>query len=198
MSSLNGHHGHPEVEGTMGQIDRKVHLVESERDVDNLSFDDSSKLAFVTQTTLSVDDTSSIVSSLKNKFPLISGPKKNDICYATQNRQDGVKELAKRCNIILVVGSPNSSNSNRLREVSINHGVDSYMLDDPNQLQESWFSNDSIVGLTAGASAPEILVQRVLARLMQIGATSVTETGTNTEDVTFRIPKELDLGSRTE
>ncbi len=186
-----GHKGHPEVEGTMGQIDGEVYLVESEADVENLHVRDSNSLAFVTQTTLSVEDTRNVVSALKKKYPDIVGPKKNDICYATQNRQDGVKELAKICDVVLVVGSPNSSNSNRLREVASNLGVAAYMLDDPAQLQEQWVSSDSVVGLTAGASAPEILVQQVISRLKQMGPADIEELGTASEDVIFRIPKEL-------
>ncbi len=186
-----GHKGHPEVEGTMGQVDGTVYLVESEADVEKLKVRDATSLAFVTQTTLSVDDTVNVVSALKKKYPGIVGPRKNDICYATQNRQDGVKELAKICDVVLVVGSPNSSNSNRLREVASNLGVAAYMLDDPSQLDEKWFTNDSIVGLTAGASAPEILVQQVITRLKKMGPTDIEELGNTSEDVIFRLPKEL-------
>ncbi|MAW33581.1 MAG: 4-hydroxy-3-methylbut-2-enyl diphosphate reductase [Proteobacteria bacterium] len=186
-----GHKGHPEVEGTTGQIDGRVHLVESEGDVKNLVVSNPDKLAFVTQTTLSVDDTASIVKVLKEKFPKIVGPKKDDICYATQNRQDGVRELAKFCDVILVVGSPNSSNSNRLREVASKLGVDAYMLDNPVQLDEGWFSDDSVIGVTAGASAPEVLVQQVLDRLKKMGSADIEEIGTSTEDVVFRLPRDL-------
>ncbi len=186
-----GHKGHPEVEGTMGQIEEQVYLVESEADVEALKVREPDQLAFVTQTTLSVDDTIGIIDALKRKFPKIVGPRKDDICYATQNRQDGVKKLARHCDIVLVVGSPNSSNSNRLREVAKNMGAQSYMLDDPVQIDPAWFKKKSVVGVTAGASAPEILVQRVLSRLKDMGGCDFEELGDATEDVVFSLPREL-------
>ncbi|HNE57232.1 MAG TPA: 4-hydroxy-3-methylbut-2-enyl diphosphate reductase, partial [Nitrosomonas sp.] len=168
-----GHHGHPEVEGTMGQVegnDKGMYLVETEDDVANLQVRDEKNLTYVTQTTLSVDDAARVIDALKKRFPAITGPKKDDICYATQNRQDAVKKMVRNCDLVIVVGSPNSSNSNRLCEVARNANVEAYMVDRAEQLQESWLIGKKCIGITAGASAPEILVQQVLARLKQIGS----------------------------
>lgn len=173
-----GHQGHPEVEGTMGQIegeDKGMYLVETEKDVETLTVKDETNLAYVTQTTLSVDDAARIVEALKRRFPLITGPKKDDICYATQNRQDAVKKMVNQCDLVIVVGSPNSSNSNRLCEVARNANVEAYMVDRAEQLQEEWFVGKRSIGITAGASAPEILVQQVISRLKQIGAEQIGE-----------------------
>ena len=186
-----GHAGHPEVEGTMGQVGSGMYLVESIRDVERLEVKDPGNLAFVTQTTLSVDDARSITEALRRRFPAIIGPKKDDICYATQNRQDAVKALAKHCDVLIVVGSPNSSNSNRLREVASNLGVPSYMLDNAAELRPEWVEGKKVVGVTAGASAPEVLVQAVIARLTALGAGSVRELDGIPERVTFPLPKAL-------
>lgn len=193
-----GHQGHPEVEGTMGQIDgddKGMYLVETEADVETLKVKDETNLAYVTQTTLSVDDAARIVDALKKRFPMITGPKKDDICYATQNRQDAVKKMVNQCDLVIVVGSPNSSNSNRLCEVARNANVESYMVDRAEQLQEAWFVGKKIIGITAGASAPEILVQQVISRLKQIGAEQIGEDVTIeelsgvVESVVFPLPK---------
>jgi 4-hydroxy-3-methylbut-2-enyl diphosphate reductase len=186
-----GHHGHPEVEGTMGQAQGGMHLVETPADVAGIQVTDETKLAFVTQTTLSVDDASAIIAALKQRFPSIVGPKKDDICYATQNRQDAVKALVEQCDVVIVVGSPNSSNSNRLREVAANQGVAAYMVDNALELKPEWVAGAARVGVTAGASAPEVLVQEVIARLKQFGATDVSEVAGITEHVTFPLPKNL-------
>ena len=186
-----GHAGHPEVEGTMGQVGSGMYLVESIRDVERLEVKDPGNLAFVTQTTLSVDDARSITEALRRRFPAIIGPKKDDICYATQNRQDAVKALARHCDVLIVVGSPNSSNSNRLREVASNLGVPAYMLDDAAALQPEWVAGKKRVGVTAGASAPEVLVQAVIGRLTSLGALSVRELDGIPERVTFPLPKAL-------
>ena len=186
-----GHHGHPEVEGTMGQSRGGMYLVETLDDVALLTVADESNLAFVTQTTLSVDDASQIVSALKKRFPTIVGPKKDDICYATQNRQDAIKVLAQQCDVVIVVGSPNSSNSNRLREVVANQNVAAYMVDNAGELKPEWVAGKARVGVTAGASAPEVLVQEVVARLRELGATDVSELAGITERVTFPLPKNL-------
>ena len=186
-----GHAGHPEVEGTMGQCDGGVHLVESVADVAGLSVRDPAQLAYVTQTTLSVDDAAAIVAALKARFPDIVGPKKDDICYATQNRQDAVKALARVCDVVLVVGSPNSSNSNRLREVAENCGVQAYMLDTASELRAEWITGKECIGVTAGASAPEVLVRAVVEKLVDLGATAVRELDGVTERVTFPLPKVL-------
>jgi 4-hydroxy-3-methylbut-2-enyl diphosphate reductase len=186
-----GHAGHPEVEGTMGQVDGRMYLVESVEDVEKLQVQDPSNLAFVTQTTLSVDDARAITEVLKRRFPGIVGPKKDDICYATQNRQDAVKAMARRCDVVIVVGSPNSSNSNRLREVASNLGVPSYMVDNAADLDPAWVEGKEVVGVTAGASAPEVLVQAVIGRLRALGAESVTEVDGIPEKVTFPLPKAL-------
>ncbi|MBS0299993.1 MAG: 4-hydroxy-3-methylbut-2-enyl diphosphate reductase [Proteobacteria bacterium] len=193
-----GHQGHPEVEGTMGQIegdDKGMYLVETEMDVETLKVKDESNLAYVTQTTLSVDDAARIVDALKRRFPMIIGPKKDDICYATQNRQDAVKKMVNQCDLVIVVGSPNSSNSNRLCEVARNADVEAYMVDRAEQLQEAWFVGKKNIGITAGASAPEILVQQVISRLKQIGAEQIGEDVTIeelsgvVESVVFPLPK---------
>ncbi|AEJ00074.1 4-hydroxy-3-methylbut-2-enyl diphosphate reductase [Nitrosomonas sp. Is79A3] len=193
-----GHQGHPEVEGTMGQIDgedKGMYLVETEMDVDALKVRDEANLAYVTQTTLSVDDAARIVDALRRRFPMITGPKKDDICYATQNRQDAVKKMVDQCDLVIVVGSPNSSNSNRLCEVARNANVEAYMVDRAEQLQEDWFLGKKIIGITAGASAPEILVQQVISRLKQIGAEQIgedvmiEELSGVVESVVFPLPK---------
>ena len=186
-----GHQGHPEVEGTMGQSQGGMYLVETPADVEFLEVADERNLAFVTQTTLSVDDAGEIVDALKKRFPGIVGPKKDDICYATQNRQDAVKALAQQCEVVIVVGSPNSSNSNRLREVAANQGVAAYMIDNARELKSEWVAGKARIGLTAGASAPEVLVQEVVARLREFGAREVSELDGITERVTFPLPKGL-------
>ena len=186
-----GHAGHPEVEGTMGQSDGGIHLVESTADVDRLVVRDPRNLAYVTQTTLSVDDAAAVVDALKRRFPTIMGPKRDDICYATQNRQDAVKIMAPRCDIVIVVGSSNSSNSNRLREVAANRGIDAYMIDNALELQREWLSGKERVGVTAGASAPEVLVREVIARLKELGALNVQELDGVVERIVFPLPKGL-------
>ncbi len=186
-----GHAGHPEVEGTMGQSEDGMHLVEGPEDVPNLHVNDTENLAFVTQTTLSMDDASKTVAALKTRFPNIVGPKKDDICYATQNRQDAVKTLSEKCDLVIVVGSPNSSNSNRLREVAQSRRVESYMIDNAGELQESWLFGKNTVGVTAGASAPEALVREVIEKLKALGAEEVSELQGMVENVSFPIPKPL-------
>jgi 4-hydroxy-3-methylbut-2-enyl diphosphate reductase len=190
-----GHAGHPEVEGTMGQCEGGsnggMYLVESPEQVADLKVSDEQSLAYVTQTTLSVDDASTIIAALKTRFPFITGPKKDDICYATQNRQDAVKLLVKQCDAVVVVGSPNSSNSNRLREVAANVGVSAYLVNDAEELQPEWFAGKKRVGITAGASAPEVLVQGVIARMEQLGAEKVIELQGIVENVVFPLPKAL-------
>jgi len=186
-----GHRGHPEVEGTMGQAVGGMYLVETAADVARLQVADENNLSFVTQTTLSVDDANNIVEALKTRFPNITGPKKDDICYATQNRQDAVKALAGRCDLVLVVGSPNSSNSNRLREVAHNLGVDAYMVDNADELKPEWLLGKQRIGVTAGASAPEVLVRGVIERLTQLGASSVEDLQGIAENVVFPLPKGL-------
>ncbi len=192
---LIGHAGHPEVEGTMGQYDSQygghIYLVEDEDDVVKLNIKDPNKLAFVTQTTLSMDDTARVIDALKNRFPDIQGPRKDDICYATQNRQDAVRDLAARCDLVLVVGSPNSSNSNRLRELSERMGVLSYLIDNADEMQSSWFDGMHTVGVTAGASAPEILIDQVLDRLQQWGGRLPQELAGRAEHMVFSLPREL-------
>ncbi len=186
-----GHKGHPEVEGTMGQSDGGMYLVESTSDVQKLQVNDEQHLAYVTQTTLSVDDASSIIAALKTRFPFITGPKKDDICYATQNRQDAMKMLVKQCDVVVVVGSPSSSNSNRLREVASNVGLPAYLVDNADELNPEWFVGKKAIGISAGASAPEVLVQGVISRLEKIGGTKVIELQGITENVVFPIPKTL-------
>lgn len=188
-----GHAGHPEVEGTMGQTEGGMYLVESPEQVKTLRVNDENNLAYVTQTTLSVDDASGIVAALRARFPNITGPKKDDICYATQNRQDAVKLLVSQCDVVVVVGSPNSSNSNRLREVAAKVGVPAYLVDDAGGLKPEWFTGKERVGVTAGASAPELLVQDVVLRLQEMGATGVTELQGIEENVVFPIPKALQI-----
>ena len=186
-----GHRGHPEVEGTMGQSTGGMYLVESPADIARLHVNDENNLAFVTQTTLSVDDASAITAALRQRFPNIVGPKKDDICYATQNRQDAVKALARQCDVVIVVGSPNSSNSNRLREVAANQGVPAYMMDNAREFDPLWVAGKSTVGVTVGASAPELLVREVVARLRALGATEVSELPGITEKVAFPLPRDL-------
>ena len=188
-----GHRGHPEVEGTMGQSRGGMYLVETPADVQTLAVTDADRLAYVTQTTLSVDDAQRIVDALRQRCPNIVGPKKDDICYATQNRQDAVKFMARQCDLVIVVGSPNSSNSNRLREVAAALGCEAYMVDGAAQLQQSWVSGKLRVGVTAGASAPEVLVQAVVQRLKELGAAGVTQLDGIKEGVTFPLPKGLAL-----
>jgi 4-hydroxy-3-methylbut-2-enyl diphosphate reductase len=186
-----GHRGHPEVEGTMGQAAGGMYLVETAADVVKLQVADENNLSFVTQTTLSVDDATNIVEALKARFPNITGPKKDDICYATQNRQDAVKALATRCDLVLVVGSPNSSNSNRLREVAHNLGVDAYMVDNAGELNPEWLEGKQKIGVTAGASAPEVLVRGVIDRLTELAAAGVEDLQGIAENVVFPLPKGL-------
>ena len=192
---LIGHEFHPEVEGTMGQYDDsaggKIYLVESVEDVETLEVKDPTKLSYVTQTTLSMDDTSRIIDALRGRFPLIEGPRKKDICYATQNRQDAVKQLALECELLLVVGSPNSSNSNRLKELAERLGCESYLIDSVDDVQPEWFENKTRFGVTAGASAPEVLVQQVVRRLRQICNQDPEELNGVEENIVFSMPKEL-------
>ncbi len=194
---LIGHEGHPEVEGTMGQYDLKnggaIYLVEDEDDVASLVVGNPQKLAFVTQTTLSIDDTAKVIDALREKFPAIQGPRKDDICYATQNRQDAVRDLANQCDVVLVVGSPNSSNSNRLRELAERMGKHAYLVDNADELQKEWFNHVATVGVTAGASAPEILIKQVLQRLQDWGASVPQELAGREENITFSLPKELPI-----
>jgi 4-hydroxy-3-methylbut-2-enyl diphosphate reductase len=184
-----GHHGHPEAEGTMGQSAAGMHLVETLEDVAALQVASPDKLAYVTQTTLSVDDAKSMVAALKRRFPKIRGPKKDDICYATQNRQDAVKFMAPKCDVVIVVGSPNSSNSNRLREVARNLGRDAYLVDKAGDLRPEWVEGKRTIGVTAGASAPEVLVHDVILRLQEMGVRRVKELDGIEERVTFPLPK---------
>ena len=192
---LIGHAGHPEVEGTMGQYDSSnggaIYLVEDETDVANLQVKNPEALAFVTQTTLSMDDTSRVIDALRSRFPSIGGPRKDDICYATQNRQDAVKQLATACEVVLVVGSPNSSNSNRLRELAERLGTPAYLIDGAEDLQQHWFAGVEHIGITAGASAPENLVLGVINQLKAWGVEAVEELDGRPENVTFSMPKEL-------
>ena len=186
-----GHRGHPEVEGTMGQFPGGMHLVETVADVERLRVADDQRLAYVTQTTLSVDDARVVIEALVARFPAIVGPRKDDICYATQNRQDAVKELVRQAEVVVVVGSPNSSNSNRLCEVARLSGRRAYLVDDPGSLDPAWFEGASTVGITAGASAPDVLVWQVIERLRALGATEVTDLPGVVEDVTFPLPRSL-------
>jgi len=192
---LIGHQGHPEVEGTMGQFDAqnggRMYLVETVEDVNQLKLEHKEKVGFVTQTTLSMDDTASVIDALRHRFPNIQGPKKDDICYATQNRQDAVKQLAEECDVLLVVGSVNSSNSNRLKEVAERIGIPAYLIDNEDDIQAEWIAGQSKVGLSAGASAPEILVERVIQYLNEHGITDVVEDAGRKESVVFSLPKEL-------
>lgn len=186
-----GHKGHPEVEGTMGQVKDGIYLVDTEADVANLQVQTPDHLAYVTQTTLSVDDTKGIINALKQRFPKITEPKKADICYATQNRQDAVKVLAPQVDVVIVVGSPNSSNSNRLRELAEKMGVSAYMVDNADDVQVEWFTHVQKIGVTAGASAPEVLVESVLNRIKELGASSVSVLEGVEESVKFPLPKGL-------
>ena len=186
-----GHKGHPEVEGTMGQSEAGMYLVETPEDVLTLQVKDADKLAYVTQTTLSVDDATQVINALKVRFPNIKAPKSDDICYATQNRQDAVKIMAKDCDLVIIVGSPNSSNSNRLREVAKNQGVEAYMVDNASHLQAVWLAGKKKVGISAGASAPEVLVKEVIAALQSMGAAQVEELQGVVENVVFQLPKNL-------
>ncbi|MGN4189004.1 4-hydroxy-3-methylbut-2-enyl diphosphate reductase [Burkholderia gladioli] len=188
-----GHKGHPEVEGTMGQVERGMHLVESVEDVLALELPDPERVALVTQTTLSVDDAAEIIAALKRKFPAIREPKKQDICYATQNRQDAVKFMAPQCDVVIVVGSPNSSNSSRLREVAEKRGVEAYMVDSPDQINPAWVAGKRRIGVTAGASAPEVLAQAVIARLRELGVRNVRALDGIEENVSFPLPRGLNL-----
>jgi len=191
---LIGHAGHPEVDGTMGQFSNEkasIFLVENTDDVEKLNIEDHSNLAYVTQTTLSVDDTKDIISKLKHKFPSIQGPKKDDICYATQNRQDAIKSLTETCDLILVVGSPNSSNSNRLKELAIKNHIPGYLVDNANELNKSWFEGAESIGLSAGASAPELLVEEVINKIQKwFGAELSNDSGPR-ENIVFQLPKQL-------
>ncbi|MFU8763146.1 MAG: 4-hydroxy-3-methylbut-2-enyl diphosphate reductase [Haliea sp.] len=197
---LIGHCGHPEVEGTMGQYDRSaggdIYLVEDEEQASNLVVRNPEKLYYVTQTTLSVDDTAKVIDALRRRFPHIQGPRKDDICYATQNRQDAVKQLAAECDLVLVVGSPNSSNSNRLRELAERMGAEAYLLDSVEDIDPAWLQGKSRVGVTAGASAPEVLVAAVIHGLKELGASPPVELVGRPENVTFSLPRELRIPSR--
>jgi 4-hydroxy-3-methylbut-2-enyl diphosphate reductase len=197
---LIGHAGHPEVEGTMGQWSARnpgtIHLVETLEEVVALEVERPDALAYVTQTTLSVDDTKAIIAALRERFPLIEGPRKDDICYATQNRQDAVRELARESDLVLVVGSRNSSNSNRLRELAGKQGVHAFLIDGPGSIDAEWLQGVQKIGVTAGASAPEQLVREVIAHLRELGATSIRELHGEPEDVTFALPKELRADER--
>jgi len=186
-----GHKGHPEVEGTMGQSRDGMYLVDTVEDVARLQVHNPAQLSFVTQTTLSVDDASLVIARLKEHFPEVQGPKKDDICYATQNRQDAVKALAEQCDLVIVVGSPNSSNSRRLKEVAIARGVDGYLIDGPDEIESRWFAGKVKIGVTAGASAPEILVQRVVDRIRVLTGAAVAQADGVEEGVSFPLPKEL-------
>ena len=192
---LIGHVGHPEVEGTMGQFDTRdggqMYLVEDVDDVNDLVINNPEHLSYVTQTTLSMDDTASVIDALRARFPNIQGPKKNDICYATQNRQDAVKKLAAATDIVLVVGSPNSSNSNRLKEVAERMGIEAYLIDNATEINQDWLQGKEKIGLTAGASAPAELVENVIAKLREWGASSVSNQDGKEENITFSLPKEL-------
>ncbi|ASM53322.1 4-hydroxy-3-methylbut-2-enyl diphosphate reductase [Pseudoalteromonas nigrifaciens] len=191
---LIGHQGHPEVEGTMGQYgndDGGIYLVETVEDVAKLNVKNADNLFYCSQTTLSVDDTADVIDALRAKFPAIDGPRKDDICYATQNRQDAVRDLADKVDVLLVVGAKNSSNSNRLRELADKMGTKAYLIDDATNLQESWFTGVNAVGVTAGASAPEVLVQQVITRLKELGGNQVTENPGEEENIVFAVPIEL-------
>ena len=189
-----GHKGHPEVEGTMGQIEehhtnRKMHLIETIEDVKHLIVDHPDKIAYVTQTTLSIDDTKAIIEALKTKYPNIQGPKSDDICYATQNRQDAVKEISGLCDLIIIVGSQNSSNSNRLKELALREGVEAYMIDHEDALQSSWLLNKKNIGISAGASAPEISVKNIVNKIKSLTKAHIRELPGVEESVVFRLPK---------
>lgn len=186
-----GHRGHPEVEGTMGQCQGGIYLVETPEDVAQLQVQNPAKLAYVTQTTLSIDDAARVVSALQARFPEILAPRSDSICYATQNRQDAVKIMARDCDLVIIVGSPNSSNSNRLREVAQNQGIEAYMVDDASHLNPAWVSGKKRVGVSAGASAPEVLVREVIAKLQTLAESEVVELQGVVENVVFQLPKNL-------
>jgi len=186
-----GHKGHPEVEGTMGQSEGGMYLVDTVEDVEQLVVHDPEHLSFVTQTTLSVDDATVVIDALKGRFPAIQGPKKDDICYATQNRQDAVKALAEQCDLVIVVGSPNSSNSRRLREVALTLGVDAYLIDGQDEISIHWLAGKARIGVTAGASAPEILVEQVVNRLQSLTGAKILQLAGAVEGVSFPLPREL-------
>jgi len=192
---LIGHRGHPEVEGTMGQYDEAnggtIYLVETIEDVTNLALDNNDELAYVTQTTLSVDDTKDIIQALQQRFPKIQAPKRDDICYATQNRQDAVKDIVDDCDLLLVIGSNNSSNSNRLKEIASKKGIAAYLIDDASKVSEQWLDGSSVIGITAGASAPEILVQQVMEKVSRLSDADVREVAGVKEDIAFALPREL-------
>ncbi|AZI13520.1 MULTISPECIES: 4-hydroxy-3-methylbut-2-enyl diphosphate reductase [Avibacterium] len=191
---LIGHEGHPEVEGTMGQYDNAeggIYLVEDVEDIAKLALSKEDDITFMTQTTLSIDDTSEVIAALKAKYPAIQGPRKNDICYATTNRQQAVRELAEQADLVIVVGSKNSSNSNRLAELATRMGVTAKLIDDANDIEEAWLNNVSTIGITAGASAPEVLVQSVVNRLKELGVTQVEELQGCEENTVFEVPREL-------
>ncbi|MFT7388004.1 MAG: 4-hydroxy-3-methylbut-2-enyl diphosphate reductase [Candidatus Endobugula sp.] len=194
---LIGHEGHPEVEGTMGQYDNvnggMIYLVEDEQDVENLSVKNPNALSYVTQTTLSMDDTVKVIAALREKFPRIEGPRTDDICYATQNRQDAVKQLALECDLVLVVGSPNSSNSNRLRELAERCGTEAYLIDSADDISAIWLHGKQSIGVTAGASAPDILIRQVIVALEGLGASPPQELSGKPENISFSLPKELRL-----
>lgn len=197
---LIGHRGHPEVEGTMGQYDRsaggEIYLVEDEQQAGELEVKNPELLSYVTQTTLSMDDTARVIAALRERFPAIQGPRKDDICYATQNRQDAVKQLSAQCDLLLVVGSPNSSNSNRLRELAERMGTEAYLLDGAEDIDPKWLQGKTRIGVTAGASAPEILVREVIDGLCALGARSPEELAGRPENVTFSLPRELRISAK--
>jgi 4-hydroxy-3-methylbut-2-enyl diphosphate reductase len=197
---LIGHQGHPEVEGTMGQYDARnggaIYLVEDEADVNTLVVNNPEELAYVTQTTLSMEDTAKVIEALRNKFPKIQGPRKDDICYATTNRQDAVRQLALECDLVLVVGSPNSSNSNRLRELAERCGTDAYLIDGPDDINPEWIKDRTSIGITAGASAPEVLVRQVIDKLQVCGAQAPLEMAGTPENISFSLPKALRQAAR--
>ncbi|VAW55962.1 4-hydroxy-3-methylbut-2-enyl diphosphate reductase [hydrothermal vent metagenome] len=193
---LIGHAGHPEVDGTMGQFSNQqanIYLVEDTHDVRVLNVDTTHPLAYVTQTTLSVDDTKNIIAELKRKYPDIQGPRKDDICYATQNRQDAIKSLSKTCDMILIVGSTNSSNSNRLKELALKNNIPSHLIDNASELNKAWFENVQHIGLSAGASAPELLVEEVVKKIQSWFDARLLNVGESTENIVFHLPKELRL-----
>ena len=197
---LIGHRGHPEVEGTMGQYDRaaggEIYLVEDDEQAAALTVKDADSLAYVTQTTLSMDDTARVIAILRKRFPRIEGPRKDDICYATQNRQDAVKQLAANCDLMLIVGSPNSSNSNRLRELAERMGAEAYLLDGADDIRATWLEGKTRIGVTAGASAPEVLVQEVIQGLCELGADAPIEVAGRPENITFSLPRELKIDAK--
>lgn len=190
-----GHRGHPEVEGTLGQLNDGISLIGSSKDIPSLNYSDGDNLALITQTTLSVDDTAEIVKQLREKFPNIEVPKKNDICYATQNRQNSIKLLIKECDLIIIIGSKNSSNSNRLYEIALNSGINSYLIDDVNCIQDNWLISKKKIGISAGASAPEQLVQTLLNYLKSKGVSKISTIRSSNENISFPLPNKLNLGA---